>query len=45
MLTPSLHTKGGSSIGLKVAWTGLRLKSHAVLKFGVFPFCFKVVGD
>ena len=45
MLTPSLHTKGVSSIGLKVAGTGVRLKSHDVLKIGAFPFDFKLVGD
>ncbi|SDU91244.1 hypothetical protein SAMN05216202_1504 [Pseudomonas mucidolens] len=45
MLTPSLHTKGVSSIGLKVAGTEVHLKSHEVLKFGIFPLCFKLVGD
>jgi len=45
MLTPSSHTKGGASIGLKVAGTPLHLKSHDVLKIGAFPFDFKLVGN
>jgi len=45
MLTPSLHTKGVSSIGLKVAGPRLLPKSHDVLKIGDFAFAFRLVGD
>ena len=45
MLTPSLHTKGVSSIGLKVAGAELRQKSQDVLRIGDFAFDFRLVGD
>ena len=45
MLTPSLHTKGVSSIGLKVAGPNVLPRSHAVLKIGDFAFDFRLVGD
>jgi len=45
MLTPSLHTKGASSIGLKVAGCQVLLTSYDVLKIGDFAFAFRLVGD
>jgi hypothetical protein len=44
MLTPSLHTKGVSSIGLKVAGAVMRPWLRGVLKIGDFAFAFRLVG-